>query len=84
MSIPGVFQPIEYENTLLVDGGVLNNFPVDVAKELGADIIIGSDVGGGMQSKEELNSIPSMLFQVLALFVPSSTRIRNTLPRREP
>ena len=63
MSIPGVFQPVEYENTLLVDGGVLNNFPVDVAKAWGADIIIGSDVGGGMQSKEELNSIPSLLFQ---------------------
>jgi len=63
MSIPGVFRPVEYENTLLVDGGVLNNFPVDVAKELGADFIIGSDVGGGMQSKEDLNSIPSLLFQ---------------------
>lgn len=67
MSIPGVFQPIEYENTLLVDGGVLNNFPVDVAKQLGADIIIGSDVGGGMQSKEELTSIPSLLFQAAML-----------------
>lgn len=63
MSIPGVFPPMEYENTLLVDGGVLNNFPVDVAKKLGADIIIGSDVGGGMQAKEELNTIPAMLFQ---------------------
>ena len=63
MSIPGVFQPIEYDNTLLVDGGVLNNFPVNVAKELGADIIIGSDVGGGMQTKEKLNSIPALLFQ---------------------
>ncbi|WP_141675445.1 patatin-like phospholipase family protein [Formosa haliotis] len=37
MSIPGVFKPVDYKNTLLVDGGVLNNFPVDVAKEMGAD-----------------------------------------------
>ena len=63
MSIPGVFEPMEYENTLLVDGGVVNNFPVDVAKQLGADIIIGSDVGGGMQSKEDLESIPALIFQ---------------------
>lgn len=63
MSIPGVFQPVPYNNTLLVDGGVLNNFPVDVAKEMGFDIIIGSDVGGGMQAKDKLNSIPALLFQ---------------------
>lgn len=63
MSIPGVFQPVEYDSTLLVDGGVLNNFPVDVAKQLGADIIIGSDVSGGMQPKEKLSSIPSLIFQ---------------------
>ena len=63
MSIPGVFEPVPYNNTLLVDGGVLNNFPVDIAKEMGYDIVIGSDVGGGMQSKDKLNSIPALLFQ---------------------
>jgi NTE family protein len=63
MSIPGVFQPVPYGNTLLVDGGVLNNFPVNIAKEMGYDIIIGSDVGGGMQTKDKLNSIPALLFQ---------------------
>jgi NTE family protein len=63
MSIPGVFQPVEYDSTLLVDGGVVNNFPVDVAKKLGADIIIGSDVSGGMQPKEKLSSIPALAFQ---------------------
>lgn len=63
MSIPGVFQPVEYNNTLLVDGGVVNNFPVDVAKAWGADIIIGSDVSGGMQPKDKLSSIPALIFQ---------------------
>jgi NTE family protein len=63
MSIPGVFEPIRYDSTLLVDGGVMNNFPVNVAKEMGYDIIIGSDVGGGMQKIDKLNSIPSLLFQ---------------------
>ena len=63
MSIPGVFKPIEMNGTLLVDGGVLNNFPTDVAKDLGADIIIGSDVGGGMTPKEDLDNLTNLLFQ---------------------
>lgn len=67
MSIPAVFQPIPYENTLLVDGGVMNNFPVDVAKKMGYDFIIGSDVGGGLQEKEKLNSITAQLFQAAML-----------------
>ena len=67
MSIPGVFKPVPYKDVLLVDGGVLNNFPTDVAKSMGADIIIGSDVGGGMASIEDLNSISSLLFQAAML-----------------
>ncbi|SNR31966.1 NTE family protein [Lutibacter agarilyticus] len=63
MSIPTVFEPVTYKETLLVDGGVLNNFATDVAKEMGADIIIGSDVGGGMAPIEELDNIATLLFQ---------------------
>ncbi len=63
MSIPSVFEPVEYENTLLVDGGILNNFPVDIAVEMGADIIIGSNVGNGMLSKDELDGFSDILFQ---------------------
>lgn len=63
MSIPGVFRPVPYKGTLLVDGGILNNFPTDVAKKMGADIIIGSDVGGGMATIDKLDNIPALLFQ---------------------
>jgi len=63
MSIPGVFKAVPYRNTLLVDGGLLNNFPVDRAVAMGYDFIIGSDVGGGMQKKSNLNSITGLLFQ---------------------
>ena len=41
MSIPGVFSPVRKGNMLLVDGGMRNNFPTDLAREMGADIIIG-------------------------------------------
>lgn len=67
MSIPVAFKPVPYKNTLLVDGGVLNNFPADIAKNMGADIIIGSDVGGGMKSIEELDNITTIIFQTAML-----------------
>ncbi len=63
MSIPGIFKPVVYKNTLLVDGGILNNFPADIAKNMGADLIIGSDVSGGMLPIEKLDNIPNLLFQ---------------------
>ncbi len=63
MSIPSVFLPVPYNNTLLVDGGVLNNFPTDVAKAMGADVIIGSDVGGGLDPKEKLDKMTNLIFQ---------------------
>ena len=63
MSVPSVFQPVVYKNTLLVDGGILNNFPTDVAKHMGADIIIGSTVGGGMLPKNKLDNMSALLVQ---------------------
>ena len=41
MSLPGIFSPVRYEGHVYVDGGLLNNFPVSVAREMGADIILG-------------------------------------------
>ncbi|WP_338841376.1 patatin-like phospholipase family protein [Flavobacterium ginsenosidimutans] len=63
MSLPAIFKPMPYEKSILVDGGVLNNFPTDVAKQMGADIIIGSDVGGGMEPVDKLNNIMTVLMQ---------------------
>lgn len=44
MAIPGVFSPVIKDGMYLVDGGMSNNFPVDVAREMGADIVIGVDL----------------------------------------
>ena len=67
MSLPAVFNAVPYKGTLLVDGGVLNNFPTDVAQQLGADFIIGSDVGGGMEPADKLNSFVTVLVQASML-----------------
>lgn len=50
MAIPGAFKPVKWGDMLLVDGGMMNNLPVDVAKEMGADIIIAIDL---TQNKHE-------------------------------
>lgn len=44
-AVPGVFMPVETNGWQLVDGGVLNNLPIDVAREMGADVVIGVDIG---------------------------------------
>ncbi len=49
ISIPGVFSPVPLDGCLLVDGGVLNNLPVDVVREMGAEIVIAVDVSAGAE-----------------------------------
>ncbi len=61
MSIPSVFTPVEYGDSLLIDGGVLNNFPVDVVRSMGADIVIGLNLNFGKRYKKDLKDIFSVL-----------------------
>ncbi|MCF0177465.1 MAG: patatin-like phospholipase family protein, partial [Bacteroidales bacterium] len=58
MSIPGLFTPVLLDDMVLVDGGILNNVPIDVCKAMGADIIITSMVGTKIRNdKSKLNSV---------------------------
>jgi len=63
MAIPSVFTPIEIDGKLLVDGGLVRNFPVTEAKDMGADIIIGVFVSTDLDEKEDLKSLVDILFQ---------------------
>ena len=56
MSIPGALPPITIDDTLLVDGGIANNIPIDVARDMGADIVIVVDVSEPLAEKENLKS----------------------------
>lgn len=67
MAIPGVFAPVEIDGKVLVDGGIINNFPVDVAKSMGADIIIGVDIKNDYPGPENLKSMPQVFAQMIAL-----------------
>ena len=63
-SIPSLFNPIEIEGRMLVDGGVKNNYPVENLKAMGADIIIGVDVQDGLKKKDELKGVSTILLQI--------------------
>jgi len=67
MSIPGVFPPVEMGERILVDGGVLNNLPVEATRAMGADVIIAVDVGTPLRTKEKLGSMTGIAFQALSL-----------------
>lgn len=63
-AFPSLFQPVEINNQVLIDGGVVNNYPIDELKEKGMDIIIGVDVQDGLADREELTSAPDVLLQI--------------------
>ena len=64
MAIPSAFSAIEIGGRLLVDGGMMHNFPVQEALDMGADFIIGSYTGRSLYSKEELNSMTNIMAQI--------------------
>lgn len=70
MAIPTVFTPVEIDGHLLVDGGLVRNFPVEEILDMGADIVIGVFVSSDLSSKEELDNLVSLLTQ--SAFVTSA------------
>lgn len=73
MAIPGVFAPVESNGRLLVDGGVANNVPVQLARDLGADIVIVVDLSSEPQGRKGLSSPLSILNQILGFTLQRNT-----------
>ncbi|WP_080902578.1 patatin-like phospholipase family protein [Parabacteroides sp. Marseille-P3160] len=68
MAIPAVFTPVHLDGMVLIDGGLNNNFPVDVALSMGADIIIGVDLGtSDLKDLKAINTPSDVLGQIVAL-----------------
>ena len=65
MSIPGAFSPIRLGDKVLVDGGLKNNYPADIAKEMGAEIIIGVTVQGAPKVAEDMGGTMSIISQIV-------------------
>ena len=64
-SFPTLLAPVEIDGKLYSDGGIVNNFPVDEVKAMGADVLIGVDIQDGLKKKEKLNSAPTILNQIV-------------------
>jgi len=73
MSVPSALSPVEIEGRLLVDGGVANNLPVDVARQLGADIVIAVDISTPLKERAEINSMFSITGQLSGLLTRRNT-----------
>ena len=72
MAIPGVFTPVRQDSMVLVDGGIVNNYPADVVKAMGADVIIGVDVQNALKKADKLNSAPDILGQIVDITCQSN------------
>ena len=65
MAIPAAFSPVRIGDKVLVDGGLKNNYPADIARQMGADIILGVTVQGAPKIAEELGGTMSILSQII-------------------
>src|SRR5262249_19572440 len=76
MSVPGVFSPVERDGRLLVDGGISDNVPIDIARQMGVDILIVVDVGTPLLKRDKLSSAPVISNQMLAILIQHNSRVQ--------
>ncbi len=67
MTVPALFPPVELDGKLLVDGGVANNIPINVARDMGADIVIVVDISTPLLKKDEITSFATVIDQLTML-----------------
>ena len=65
MSIPAAFSPVRIGDMVLVDGGLKNNYPVDVAREMGAEVIIGVTLNGKPKTAEDITGTMKIVGQII-------------------
>ncbi|WP_372882271.1 patatin-like phospholipase family protein [Psychromonas sp.] len=73
-TVPGVVYPTVIDERLLVDGAIVNNMPVDVAKLMGADIVIAVDIGSPLLDKKDINLTVDVLDQLSNILTINTTR----------
>ena len=65
MAIPAAFSPVRIGDKVLVDGGLKNNYPADIAREMGAEVIIGVTVQGAPKVAEDMSGTMSIISQIV-------------------
>ena len=79
MSIPGVFLPINHEGNMMLDGGLVDNFPTDIAKRMGADIIIGVDIRTDLHESKDIVSMKQLMDQLINFYSVSKDSVNKSL-----
>lgn len=76
MSIPGYFNPVKIGDKYLVDGGVVNNYPVKDMKDRGVNFVIGGDVQQGLAHDiKDLSTVPSVIMQITGYHAVEANKI---------
>jgi len=73
LAAPGAFAPVDLEGRLLVDGGLANNLPVEVARRMGVDVLIVVDVGFPLRRRDTLDSVANISNQMLTILIRRSS-----------
>lgn len=71
MAIPLIFSPLYSEKKVLIDGGFKDNLPIDVIKDMGADIIIAVDTQSELAKSDKLQSVPEVVNQLMLMICQS-------------
>jgi NTE family protein len=79
MAIPSLFTAVDYDGRKLVDGGIVRNFPVRDLKQMGADLVIGSNVSGPLLATEKVTNAIQILLQVAFFREAQDTKVEVPL-----
>lgn len=74
MSVPGVFAPTEVDGRILGDGGLVDNVPIDVARRMGADIVIVVNIGTPLAPRETLSSVGGLTAQMINILTEQNVQ----------
>lgn len=74
MSVPGVFSPLDVNGQLLGDGGLVNNLPVDVARRMGADVVIAVNIGTPLAGRDTLGSVLGITAQMVNILTEQNVQ----------
>ncbi len=78
-AVPGIVSAVEIDGQMLVDGGITNNMPISVVKEMGADVVIAVDIGSPLVGQNKLTSTVSVLEQLSTILTNNTSLSQKKL-----
>ncbi|HUJ96255.1 MAG TPA: patatin-like phospholipase family protein [Terriglobales bacterium] len=74
MSVPGIFTPVELNGKILADGGLVDNIPTDVVRDMHPDVVIAVNIGTPLAGREALESLSGLLVQTISVMTIAAER----------